>query len=407
MKITLKYKFLVCLLIIFSAFKCSDDDAPTFTNDWDEDVYYFAKNLKDNHKNLFYKVSEDEFDRDIDVLRQQTDVLPAEEIVISLQKITGKIGDSHTGVASGSYYDLMPIRFEWTSDGLVITDIISSQQMFLGKTVDRINGNLIATVSDSLKTLIAYENESWLKYQIVNYYRVPQILKYFGFSNTDNEVIFNLSSGEEFTLTTVSNPTVSLYDNLSPPLYLSNTEDFYWSEYLSDKKIYYIQYNKASAMPDYSFQTFNNDIKEELSNNNEIEKIVIDLRLNTGGNSAIAQPLIQQMTNLVNTNQFDKSKIFVIIGRRTFSSGFLNAWDLKEAIDPVFVGEPTGGKPNHFGEVGDFRLPNSFLRVFYSKKYFEISANDENTLEPDILIELSADDLVNGHDPVLEYIEQH
>ena len=407
MKITSKYVFLCCLIICTFAFKCSDDEAPVFTDEWDEDIYFFSKNLKENHKDLFYKMSETEFDHDIDMLRQQTGILPAEDIVISLQRILSKVGDSHTGLESGTYYDYLPVRFEWASDGLVIMEISSSQQMHLGKVVGQINGKDISVVTDSLSTLIAYENESWLKYQVVNYYRAPQLFDYFGFLNNGNETNFELNGGESFNLTATNNTTVSIYDHVQRPLYLSNTADFYWSEYLSDDQLYYIQYNKASAMSGYSFQQFTNDVMEDINAYGQIEKIVIDLRLNTGGNSAIAQPLIQQITNLVNTNKFDNSDIFVIIGRRTFSSGFLNAWELKEAVDPVFVGEPTGGKPNHFGEVRNFRLPNSSLRVWYSKKYFEISENDENTLEPDILIELSVDDLISGNDPVLDYIKQN
>ena len=48
-------------------------------------------------------------------------------------------------------------------------------------------------------------------------------------------------------------------------------------------------------------------------------------------------------------------------------SGTPNAQNDTEAI---FIGEPTGGRPNHFGEVKSFNLPNSGLSVRYSTKYF-------------------------------------
>jgi hypothetical protein len=52
-----------------------------------------------------------------------------------------------------------------------------------------------------------------------------------------------------------------------------------------------------------------------------------------------------------------------------FTSGLLNAIDLRQKTNATFVGEATGGKPNHFGEVGNFRLPNSRLQVNYAKRF--------------------------------------
>ena len=61
----------------------------------------------------------------------------------------------------------------------------------------------------------------------------------------------------------------------------------------------------------------------------------------------------------------------------------------------VFVGEETGGKPNHFGEVKSFQLPSSKLPVSYSTKYFKRTDENMNTITPDVKIELSFSDLKN------------
>ncbi len=44
--------------------------------------------------------------------------------------------------------------------------------------------------------------------------------------------------------------------------------------------------------------------------------------------------------------------------------------------NPILVGEPTGGKPNSYGEISSFLLPNSGLVVNYSTKYFEQVSGD-------------------------------
>ena len=42
---------------------------------------------------------------------------------------------------------------------------------------------------------------------------------------------------------------------------------------------------------------------------------------------------------------------------------FGQALSLKEKAGALLVGEPTGGKPSHFGEVKSFELPVSGLSV--------------------------------------------
>jgi hypothetical protein len=50
------------------------------------------------------------------------------------------------------------------------------------------------------------------------------------------------------------------------------------------------------------------------------------------------------------------------------------------------LGEATGGKPNHYGEISSFILPNSEMTVSYCTKYFETTNGDPDALYPDIAL---------------------
>jgi C-terminal processing protease CtpA/Prc len=93
-----------------------------------------------------------------------------------------------------------------------------------------------------------------------------------------------------------------------------------------------------------------------------------------------------------------------VIGRKTFSSAIINTINFKQYTKAILIGEETGGKPNHYGEVRNFRLPSSQLPVNYSTKYFTYTKVDLNTIKPDVSIELSFDDYKKGIDPVYEWI---
>lgn len=82
----------------------------------------------------------------------------------------------------------------------------------------------------------------------------------------------------------------------------------------------------------------------------------------------------------------------------------LNAFDWQQRTNAVLVGEPTGGKPNGYGEVRDFFLPNSNLRVVHSTRLFQILPGDPPSLFPSINIAPMIEEYLAGRDPVLELV---
>jgi len=82
----------------------------------------------------------------------------------------------------------------------------------------------------------------------------------------------------------------------------------------------------------------------------------------------------------------------------------MNALDFRNKTKALLVGEPTGGRPNHFGEVKTFTLPYSGLTISYSTNYFRFAKDDTPSLLPDIPAEPSSADYFAGRDPALEAI---
>ena len=90
------------------------------------------------------------------------------------------------------------------------------------------------------------------------------------------------------------------------------------------------------------------------------------------------------------------------VGRGTFSSGMMNAMDLKRG-GATLVGEPTGQKPNAFGEVKTFTLPRSGWVVQYSTKEWRLAPEgDPESLMPDVRAETGSAEFFAGRDVALE-----
>ena len=154
-------------------------------------------------------------------------------------------------------------------------------------------------------------------------------------------------------------------------------------------------------MKDYSFSEFTKDVFNTVDSKKP-KAMVVDLRDNGGGNSMIFNPFISEIKKRSALN--NKDSLYVIIGRRTFSSAILNAMDLKQKTNATLIGEATGGRPNHFGEVKVLHLSNVDLDIQYSSNYFKTTDEDTDSLYPDVETPLKAASYFKGQDDCLNYI---
>ncbi|MFA7635568.1 MAG: peptidase S41, partial [Bacillota bacterium] len=176
----------------------------------------------------------------------------------------------------------------------------------------------------------------------------------------------------------------------------------YWYEYLPEHKTVYFQYNSCANMEEKSFSAFSRDLFRFIDEN-DVDRLIVDLRNNGGGNSLVMQPFISKIRG---SSLKHEDRLFVVLGRRTFSSALLNALELRNSTQATFVGEPTGGRPNHHGEVRTLFLSNIGITVGYSTKYFRYSREDTDSMVPDVIIEPSIASFAAGRDPVVDWILQ-
>lgn len=412
MKSLISIAFLLILTNISIAQKLTKQD-------WTEDIDYLKEELPQKHYDLFHLKSRDYFNNEIEKLKSQLTEFDDLTIAIKLKQIIAKMGDTHTDIDISSFLEkseFLPLNLYWFSDGLYILNTIENHKELLGKRIEKINDFPVNVIADSLSTLFYPENQALIKKNIPNYIVNITLLKYFEFANND-PVNVEVSEGagsltEKITPKKIPEENVVSYKTKAVVEFRKYQRRLFYDYYLPQSKTYIIGYNKCfskenpppgikNAVRLPSFKSFENKVIQTIQQN-EIDKFVFDLRLNTGGNSVQGTDLIEKLTKIKTLNQ--KGKLFVIIGRYTFSSAIINAMDFKKRTEAIFVGEETSGRPNHFGEVRTFDLPNSKVKVYYSTKYFKKYDLEDPTLKPDIYVDERFKDYVKGADPVLQAI---
>ena len=127
---------------------------------------------------------------------------------------------------------------------------------------------------------------------------------------------------------------------------------------------------------------------------------MVDVRHNPGGDSSVDDPLVRGIES--RAARFTRGRLFCLIAGETFSSGMWTANDLRR-VGAILVGSPTGGKPNSYGNVRSFRLPNSGLEAFYSTTFYRlIEGADPPAILPELPAEPTIRDYREGRDPLLE-----
>lgn len=400
--------FIIALFLLFPG--CSSNESPLLKEKdrdakWEEDLDFLTQELPKRHKNLFFQMDRADFYSKMNELKSKISQYSDEEMKVEISKVIASVGDAHTMVAVNRSM-LYPLKLYWFADGIYVIDASKDYEDALYYKLEKINNRNVDSIIKSLKTVISHENESWYKLLAGYYMVVPEVLKGLRISTSDDIMMgFVNDKGEKFEMAIkpqlveeinyVNNPR----KDDSQPLFLRNSHQYYWYQYLPEKNTMYFQYNVCVDMEEQTFKSFNKEMFKVIDQK-KIERLVVDLRNNGGGNSTILHPFLEE----IEKRDYLKDRLFIIIGRNTFSSALMNAIELKNQTKAILIGEPTGGKPNGYGEVKILLLKNTGVTVQFSSKYFELTEGETDSLYPDIHIELSFLDYMNKKDPALEWV---
>jgi hypothetical protein len=172
----------------------------------------------------------------------------------------------------------------------------------------------------------------------------------------------------------------------------------------------YFKYNVCENDPANPFATFASRLLSRVDSST-VDTLVFDFRGNTGGDDSVINPLfkgiVQRLPKLRANPSF---ALYIAIDKGTFSSAMEDAEAFKQprlGVPVRVIGEPTGGKPEHFGAVASFTLPGSHIPGQYSRRLISapsyIPAADPS-FGPDIAISIRSTDYFARFDPVIAAI---
>ena len=393
---------------------------------WQGDLRFLQQTVHKDYSFLFKKTTAEQFDKEVDLLFEQIPNLKEHQIIVGLAKIVALFGYGHTAIwlrggPDHRYgFHKMPYHLYQFSDGVYIQGVHKKYGKALGAKVLKIEGMPIEAALKAIKPTFPVENDQFFKGYGYSYLQIPEILHAQGVMNElkptvtltleKNGVEFSQTFEQVNAETNVSYGFVQNNDDWldirkqdQTPLWLKNLDQIYYYEYLPKFKAVYVRQSQIQDDPKISIPDFYKEVFEFVEQN-EVEKLILDVRLNGGGNNYKNKPVV---TGIIRTEKINQSgKFFVILGRRTFSACQNLVNELDNYTNAVFVGEPTGENINFYGDTRNVELPNSKMSARLSFAWWQDKAQWENGdwLAPHIATELSFEDYINNIDPAMEAI---
>lgn len=381
---------------------------------WRQDLNALARQLPAAHPNLFFQTSRADFDRAVASLDAAIPRLTDSGVVVALAAVTALAGDSHTTIPlpqAALGWRRLPLTLRWLNGELRVTAASEPFRRALGARVTRIGEFEAGAALAEIGTVLPHENPYWLRFFGAGYLVVPEILQALGIAPAGGLIRFSFlaDTGEAFSLdlpgftAAETPPRFAVPDpNDGPlPLYRQNSSLSYWFRYLAAERVLYLKYTVCRNDPARPFAQVAQEMLAILDTQ-PVDKLVFDFRGNTGGDSSVINPLYDGLR--AREARFGAGlRAYAVIDGGVFSSGLLNAAVFAGQPVASIVGENSGGKPVHYGNVRTFNLPNSGLTVQHSTMRFD-SPLMTDSLVPDLPVPLTAADYFARHDPVLAAI---
>jgi hypothetical protein len=373
---------------------------------WRQDLQYLAKELSRRHKNAFHTVSKEKFENAVAELDAAIPSLPEHEIQVGLRRIVAMVGDAHTALAPAQTFNRYPLTLYWFGNDLRVLRTTAEYKRSLGTRVVGIGGLSLAEATALVNTLLPRENEQFFRFGNVSLMPFAEILHALKIAPDVGQAqwTFEDAAGKRFSLDFKPVPANTKVEWLSTlkevPLYRQQADQLMWVKSLPDAQTVYLN---LKAYPDAdNFKRVSEEMLK-LVDSSQAKRLVIDVRQSNGGDFLKFRSHI--LKELKKRNAFRQpNSLFVIIGRGTISAAMVSAIDLRNEMNAVLVGEPSGSKPNSYSENDEFTLPNSRLEVSYSTRYYKFQDEDTPSLMPDKLIEPVWELYTEGRDPAMEWI---
>ncbi len=386
-------------------FKCASYTAEEMR----EDYMYMAEVFKDKIKYMNIGIYWMEFEWIAELMAREAENEDWNEVMFyyNANRLLGSAQTATMAVSDGLPDDIkkqLPFTTLCFGEKLYIGSIEADKAEYLGWELTGINGMSMGRVIKMLSDYVPHENEVVLILELSQQINDFWLLYCAGVVDGEKVTLNLTSDGETASIELDARGLVEIEQTdmavLEKGTSLTSERErtYYFLENMDD--ILYLQYNINEYDPEYPLGRLTKDVKAQIY---DCDCFVIDLRYNRGegSNSAVLYGLYTQIVDYIDNG----GKVYVLIGSETYAMGVEVAYNLTDYMKAELVGTPARSVINFYYSVYKAVCPNSGLVFTYPTKKRSGSSSGNEIFKPDIEVEYTIEDYINGNDPAMEFIK--
>lgn len=331
--------------------------------------------------------------------------------VMALGRLFHAANDGHTAAIplygdAPEFKQRYPLKLKRFDDGLYVIAAKGAAAPLLGGRVAAIGGREIDALLRDFVGVQASGNRAWPANWTPVGMTVPGFLIGLGAaSGLDAEVRYDVAFAggrrASATLRAAADGRDGLANlqRVASPLESLGAGASNFAAEIDDGRALAIVIGAMEDGPEKSMRAFSMEAIAAV-NGTKADRLIIDLRDNGGGNNMLAEPLRR---TIVKSRFNQRGALYVLTAPQTFSAAQNFATRLERETEAIFVGEPTGGAPNHFGDAKFATGPQSGIPYLISTLRWQDSPpfDERDWILPDLPAPPTFADHVAGEDAAL------
>jgi hypothetical protein len=381
------------------------------------DLDNLLRQIETTHPNPWHGISREDWVAQMEALKEALPGLSPDQSYVELGRLVallsreGRDGHQFTIPLEGHEGPALPFRTYEFEEGVFITDAMSGYEDLIGKQIVALNGRPMAEMLDVLEPLVPRDGPQTVPGFRTIFLLRMSVLRGLGLAD-DGPVTLGVAGGDGIVETVSVEPAgwpawrafagnfgIAL-PTRADTLYLSRPGPALWWQELPDSNAIYVRYEEVQSIATSEALAI-----EDAALAPGIDKVILDLRQNPGGDNHFFITLLSVLQNAA----IDlPGHLYVLTDRITFSAASNFATSMEQQTSALFAGEEMGGGLNFWDDVRWVDLPNwpTPSQVGVSTRYWQFATPEDPrvTIMPDIAVPVRAADYFADRDPALEAV---
>ncbi|MDA3851306.1 MAG: hypothetical protein PF447_08520 [Spirochaetaceae bacterium] len=363
---------------------------------WKEDLGRFTRVYTQNHQDPFLYTQEDIFLQALENYRNNLGQMDNVQRYIEMVRLIALLKDGCSYILPSLEPRDFPIKLEYFSDGVFVVAAAQGYEYLLGRQLLMVGTKELRDIYPLVDPFLTSANNTDRQNQRIHSLTEGYILHAAGVINQFDQGVFTFMDSQDQQETLLL-PT-------------AEWSSLHWESLVAGPSgnVTGFSSHEEGAIGLLHLEDLDTDLLQgaleqwvswEAGGRGKF--LVLDLRYPLQGDFKN----LKTITNQLQASKFNlRGRLFIVLGRHSRLETLQGIISLENQSHAILIGESSGGRPNHLGNMKSHILANTAFELYYPSSFYDLMDRETDSLEPQIPLVYSFQDYSAGKDPLIELL---